>query len=748
MIAFLPLFASVSLIELLHGECRNAAEAFAPPRPPRIPPGGRGSFNDDDGFGAKSSGLMSILVSPPLLFKEEAADHHQRSRLRLRYEHRSSSPSADTDDAAAAESKSENRLLHLRGGGIAERISQKRDDMINDFKAAVEDTLSYWGGALVFIDTRFLPGGRARQRKKADGRAAKAGDKASASNRRIGRGGRKVKMAKEEKEAMKLMDTISVKGVDAPNSTLLPSSVLDDAGRQSGLVGGKFHPEAVEDCAARVRQWYNSAGYILNSVTGATLDANNGIAKLDVEEARMSSNPVDVICVKEVAIDDKTGEMMSIGAYRKKIAQEHGQSAVQTFNTTFVETTGKTRPLALAYALGLRPGEPFRWDRNRWDQIGSVSGSRLFSRVWSVSPTKTPDGTVQLRVVASEAPARNLEYGISKSLYNDLWEGELDFSHNNLFGGGERLDLMVRRGTREPQPSFNFRFTGNTLSPEKGPYNVEAFNEYIGVTGHEGGASSRRGITLGFPRLFTRTAASASIEKTSARTKTGEHDRLAHARFDIGPFLHGLPANGRSSIQGTASIGSKLNVEEIKKGGKYIFNGLTPYSSYTATTRQIVPLSSPSKDSGRSISFALQHRATASTSELPEHEALAIGFAARVRGYSPRKNGPLSSSIVGTAEIRVPVALPTNALASEGSIVVFGDWMAASRWTIRDIKEKVKSKAVGSATAPLLSKPTRKSSFGIGIRSVLQGIPVKVDFCVTDDGKIGTHVGMGRDFSV
>ena len=93
--------------------------------------------------------------------------------------------------------------------------------------------------------------------------------------------------------------------------------------------------------------------------------------------------------------------------------------------------------------------------------------------------------------------------------------------------------------------------------------------------------------------------------------------------------------------------------------------------------------------------------------------------------------------------------MPANGLVNDGSVVVFSDWMAASRWTIRDIKNKVKSKTgISSASAPLLSKPMRKASAGIGLRSVLQGIPVKVDFTITDDGKVGANMALGPDFDV
>jgi len=726
--------------------------AFAPPPPPpRFPPTGGDAYGPDEGsesFGnAKHSVLMCAVVARP---SQGQCDTCIRELP---------SDAADTSTCHGAQAKDESSsalLLQVRGGGIADTVSQKRDALVTGLKDAIDDTLSYWGGALDFVDTRFMPGGRTRQGEKAEARSAKA-SAAAASRQTKSRGSKASKkqgrLTKAEKEAKKLADTVIVKSVSAPNSTVLPPSALAAAGRQSGLVGGKFVPDTVQGCAARVDQWYRRAGYFANSVKGATLDADAGVAKLEVEEATVSSQPVEIVCVKEVAIDERTGQTMSLSAMRRKLILEGGgdDDGSVSFNTTIVETKGRTSPSAIAAAMNLRPGEPFKFDPSRWNnRIESASGGGIFSRVWNLAPVRAPDGSVQLRIVATEAPARNLEYGVTKSLYNDIWEGEVGFSHGNLFGGGERLDLMVRRGTREPHPSFNAKFTGNSLTPESA-YDIEAFNEYIGVTGHEGGASSRRGLTVRFPRFLSRRIrGSASLEKTAARTSAGEHDHLIHSSFDIGPYYQQLPAGGRSSLQGTANVGGKLDLSKVKKGVTKILGGMIPYSSYAATARQIFPLSSSSASANKPpITLALQHRASASTSELPQHEALAIGFAARVRGYSPKMNGPLSSSIVGTAEIRIPVTLPVKSLVNDGSVVVFSDWMAASRWTIRDIKNKVKSKAVrSSASAPLLSKPMRKACAGIGLRSVLQGIPVKVDFTITDDGKVGANMALGPDFDV
>jgi len=40
-------------------------------------------------------------------------------------------------------------------------------------------------------------------------------------------------------------------------------------------------------------------------------------------------------------------------------------------------------------------------------------------------PVFDGDGNVQLMVTATEKPSRNLEYGVTKSLYTGEWEGEM-----------------------------------------------------------------------------------------------------------------------------------------------------------------------------------------------------------------------------------------------------------------------------------------------------------------------------------
>ena len=98
-----------------------------------------------------------------------------------------------------------------------------------------------------------------------------------------------------------------------------------------------------------------------------------------------------------------------------------------------------------------------------------------------------------------------------------------------------------------------------------------------------------------------------------------------------------------------------------------------------------------------------------------------MGIAAQIRGASP--DGYVSSSVKGTAELRLPLTVPR---VGDGGVVVFGDWFFVQQ----------------DHGSPFYSK----SSVGIGVRKNVQGIPLKYDLCYSNDGKIKQMFGLGPDF--
>lgn len=140
----------------------------------------------------------------------------------------------------------------------------------------------------------------------------------------------------------------------------------------------------------------------------------------------MSSMPLDIRFAKEVPIDPESGQTTTRRKYREKLERRRGRplrqeewmAIAKQLNSTLIEAEGRTNPHTLSTRMGMEPGGHFRWDGMQWQKI---AGSGIFSKIWRTNPVQMGDGTVQMQVLCQESPPRNLEYGISKSLYTGHW---------------------------------------------------------------------------------------------------------------------------------------------------------------------------------------------------------------------------------------------------------------------------------------------------------------------------------------
>jgi hemolysin activation/secretion protein len=533
--------------------------------------------------------------------------------------------------------------------------------------------------------------------------------------------------------------------VIVPNSTVVPNDVLQIASKRAGLLGRPLETQSVQDLAKALKQWYERQGYVLHAMTGATLQVDTRTAELSVQEPLSSDPPLTIIYCKEMVIDPEDGSIITFRQYRDKVIAKNKPSFDrvkidrQSLNTTFVPTpTGRTNPKRLAAALGIAPGKHFCWRPSRWS---TILQSGLFQKTIRTSPEPLPDGTVQLQLVVQEAPARHLEYGLSKSLYTDSWEGEIDFSHRNVFGGGETLGFTIRRGTQDAEPSVRLKYCDNNFGLGPSGYDVEIFSDYIGEqSSMEGDKSNsgtidnmseeqfdndelldRKGLSVSLRNPFSAFAfvnsGSATLERTS--TKAGRHESVGSTTLNVGPFVRYLPMEARSSILAKLLTGTRSIESDASSWPQWM-----PFVSLTATTRQMFPLSvTPSGP----LTLALQHSATASSTHIPRHEANANGIACKVRGYQKKEKFTerVSNCLVGTTEVRLPVNLPRF---GDASLALFGDWCFSSAGQNQPWK--------------------RRSSVGLSLRKTLQGFPVKYDISLTESGKIGAFFGLGPDFQV
>lgn len=314
--------------------------------------------------------------------------------------------------------------------------------------------------------------------------------------------------------------------------------------------------------------------------------------------------------------------------------------------------------------------------------------------------------------------------------------------------------MIVRRGAKDPEPTIIVRYTDDKFGLDRG-YDFEIFSDNLSlnddevdtpqpnvdveVDSHSSSIDStsdallnRRGLKLSLrgpipTRMIRQNAASISLERTM--TKLGHHESIGSGTVVLGPFIRVLPLGARTSITTTTTSGARLRNKENDQSFSVL-----PYTSATVLSRQVFPLLTDmySTMNGGLIKLALQESIFSASSNLPHHEATAAGNSARVRG-DKKSNGSVDASITGTAEIRIPITVPLGKDPQDTNFVVFADWMGA--------KHKYSS---GYDKQSMF----KKSSYGIGIRKSIQGIPLKYDVTFSKDGKVGHFLGLGFDWDL
>lgn len=745
----------------------SSSSSNHPPSPPTPPPGNHNLFQygnyDDDGNNGNNNGQLVAASILGICDDVDDVETVQEDAIGLMENETNINANANTNTNVSTTgciSNNSNDTLHtIRGGN---------EDILVGAKSTIQSSTHYW--------SKTFP------------------TKLQTTLQRLNPFHSKSKQQQQQKDedANELLK-IPIQKVEAPTSTILPDTILRSAAQRSGLIGSTLKPQRVNELAKQIKKWYLQRGYVLHAVTGATLHPENATASLTVQEPKMAKQPMDIQFAKVVPIDPMTGEVSSMRTIKRKFETKRGGRKLnveewtkvkESLNSTLIEAKGRTNPNTISKRLGLIPGKHFKWDSAKWS---TIANSGIFTRIFRASPVRLQDGSVQLQVVAQESPPRNLEYGIQKSLYTGNWEGELDFKHENILGGGESLGLSVRRGAKDPQPSVRIQFTDDKFGREGG-YSAQIFNEYMTMapskkkvkvtkddvdniegegegesylkgeeeendmdemltqpvisseTYHDDEIQSRKGIRFNLrtpisTKLMQRSSASTSLERTS--TRTGRHETITSGTIGFGPVIRNLPLGAKTSVSSSVTSGTRIGGTNDNSSWT-----LSPYSSQVSKMRQIFPIFSQSLSlrDGEEVKLALETTCMSSTRHLPRHEANAAGLAASVRGYSSSSNGPLSGSLYGSAEVRIPVTIPfqKDKLNQDGKVVLFGDWMVG-----------IKKREGLSTISPMdESNIVKRSSVGIGLRKSIQGIPLKYDVSLNKDGKLGAFVSLGQDWNI
>lgn len=574
--------------------------------------------------------------------------------------------------------------------------------------------------------------------------------------------------AKRQEE---LLSSTKVKSVSAPGSAI-PQAFITQCAEECGLIGGTLTPEKLEHASSVINRWYLRNGFALNCVIGATLvpseaeGSDDGTVVLKVREVKLakSSTKPNYTPLKLTFIDKVQGDDGGSSSLEDllSIQEEDGSESV------YARSQGRTSPNKLARMLRMDPGSPLQLNPTLISELAAFPKDKrtqpaLFSKIHAVRPvptSKTDEVEVEM-VVSENKPYTSFEYGITKSLYTNEWEGELNAKNTNAFGGGEVVTVNIckgrsnlggdgeqnMRGLMNGQSTWRISLRDDYLGDDSG-YELDLFqgniDEGLSCRPIRTGSSMKVKVprSLGERLMLPVRTISSRFEHIQETDQRGAQC-IASVDTELGQFESAW-GSVRSSTSVVAKLGGKMDIgmEESR---------LEPYASCCAVNEQSTHLGK-----SRGMHLSLRNVVSTSSRHIPSHEAYHIGLSSRVRGYGynakrnrnhSRPKNPvamlrntleacqgelihpprsLSSAVSGSLELRVPFDCLSQAAAriiGDGSIVVFGDWCFAS---------------------PTNTNASRYSSVGVGARKSLIGIPLKIDACLTEHGTKGVFFGLGQ----
>ena len=112
--------------------------------------------------------------------------------------------------------------------------------------------------------------------------------------------------------------------------------------------------------------------------------------------------------------------------------------------TTERTSRSRTRASTVVHALGLKRGEPFKWDQQNFQRL---QNSGLFTNM-KVTEVKRRDDGVQVLLAVSEGSFSTFEPGISTSLGKGRIVADVTFKDRNLGGRNHQVRSFGLPGSR------------------------------------------------------------------------------------------------------------------------------------------------------------------------------------------------------------------------------------------------------------------------------------------------------------
>jgi outer membrane protein assembly factor BamA len=231
---------------------------------------------------------------------------------------------------------------------------------------------------------------------------------------------------------------IIVKDLVVNGTQVIPKEVLTTAGTQSGLLGAPFNNTQLAACVSMINSWYQSQGYALSTVVQAGIFENGAVVLQVREPVASHSTPVSLMFLQKQNATDPASPYQQV-----------------PFNK------GKTQPKTIQRALGIKSGELVKLDAQR---MAALSASPLYELVHVLGGTADAEGAAILQIGLCERKSVAFEPGVTKTLFDSHWAGEVTFEDKNVLGRNYAVGLDARRSMGVPKSSFKLRVGNDRFS--------------------------------------------------------------------------------------------------------------------------------------------------------------------------------------------------------------------------------------------------------------------------------------------
>ncbi|CBN74593.1 conserved unknown protein [Ectocarpus siliculosus] len=275
-----------------------------------------------------------------------------------------------------------------------------------------------------------------------------------------------------EEDPEKELSKVLVADVVVDNS-IIPRDVLASAAVKSGLLGREASVERIQACARILSEWYQYEGHIFSGVVNAAISPNGTVAFSVNEPVVSGVEPIQLSYYKTADIRDPKSGLFQV---------EKGKIKVSPFPK----------------GLGLKGGDHFKLDAQRWR---GVLGSGLFSGVQlSGAHQNAEDKGMTLDINVEERNSVVFAPGVTKTLFDSNWAGEISFEEKNVLGRNGVMGLKLHRSMSSPFTSFSLRM-GNNRFGQPGGWQLSFFRDclapYSGFARGGGGGGGYANNALG-----------------------------------------------------------------------------------------------------------------------------------------------------------------------------------------------------------------------------------------------------------